>query len=63
MTECLKKSGRIATQCMDTQAQAQLFVELLNMYILFRDKGNTEVRGGEREEHGQVHTQTVIVFI
>lgn len=41
--ECLKKSGRIANQCMDVVVQVQLLVELLNVYILFSEKGNNEV--------------------
>ena len=44
MIECLKKGGRIANQCMDKVVQAQLLVDLLNIYILFKDKGNSEVR-------------------
>lgn len=42
--ECLKKSGRIANQCMDKVVQVQLLVELLNTYILFYEKGNEQVR-------------------
>jgi vacuolar protein sorting-associated protein 35 len=41
--ECLKKSGRIANQCMDGNVQAQLLVELLNVYILFHEKNNNEI--------------------
>ena len=42
--ECLKKSGRIASQCtMDAVVQVQLLVELLNTYMFFKEKGNTEV--------------------
>ena len=41
--ECLKKSGRIANQCMDSVVQVQLLVELLNTYILFSEKENPEV--------------------
>lgn len=41
--ECLKKSGRIANQCMDALVQVQLLVELLNTYILFSEKENAEV--------------------
>lgn len=44
MLECLKKAVRIANQCMDPSAQIQLFVELLNHYIYFYEKGNTQVR-------------------
>ncbi|XP_046737836.1 vacuolar protein sorting-associated protein 35 isoform X3 [Diprion similis] len=39
--DCLKKGIRIASQCMDTSVQVQLFVELLNHYIYFYEKGNT----------------------
>ncbi len=41
--ECLKKGGRIANQCIDKIVQAQLLVDLLNIYVLFKDKGNSEV--------------------
>ncbi|XP_034949457.1 vacuolar protein sorting-associated protein 35 isoform X1 [Chelonus insularis] len=41
--DCLKKGIRIANQCMDTSVQVQLYVELLNHYIYFYEKGNTSV--------------------
>lgn len=41
--ECLKKAVRIANQCMDPSTQIQLFVELLNHYIYFYEKGNSQV--------------------
>nr|CAD7394670.1 unnamed protein product [Timema cristinae] len=41
--ECLKKGVRIANQCMDPSVQVQLFVELLNHYIYFYEKGNDQV--------------------
>jgi vacuolar protein sorting-associated protein 35 len=41
--ECLKKSLRIANQCMDSSVQVQLFVEILNHYIYFYEKGNDQV--------------------
>ena len=44
MLECLKKSGRIASQCMDKMVQTQLLVELLNVYMLFYEKGDDQVR-------------------
>lgn len=42
--ECLKKGLRIATQCMDSSVQVQLFVELLNYYIYFFEKGNEQIK-------------------
>lgn len=42
--DCLRKGIRIASQCMDTSVQVQLYVELLNHYIYFYEKGNTMVR-------------------
>lgn len=42
--ECLKKSGRIANQCMDKMVLTQLLVELLNVYMLFYEKGDDQVR-------------------
>jgi len=41
--ECLKKGVRIANQCMDSMVQVQLFVELVNHYLYFMEKGNEEV--------------------
>ncbi|XP_045469525.1 vacuolar protein sorting-associated protein 35 isoform X2 [Harmonia axyridis] len=41
--DCLKKGLRIAKQCMDVSVQVQLFVELLNHYIYFFEKGNDQV--------------------
>lgn len=38
--ECLKKGCRIANQCMDSSVQIQLFIELLNHYIFFFERGN-----------------------
>ncbi|KAL1115285.1 hypothetical protein AAG570_007316 [Ranatra chinensis] len=38
--DCLKKGVRIAHQCMDPSVQTQLFVELLNHYVYFYEKGN-----------------------
>lgn len=42
--DCLRKGVRIASQSMDTSVQVQLYVELLNHYIYFYEKGNTTVR-------------------
>ena len=42
--ECLKKSLRIANQCMDPTVQVQLFVEILNRYLFYFEKGNDVVR-------------------
>ncbi|XP_011303901.1 vacuolar protein sorting-associated protein 35 isoform X1 [Fopius arisanus] len=41
--DCLKKGIRIASQCMDTSVQVQLYVELLNHYIYFYEKENSLV--------------------
>ncbi|XP_049788980.1 vacuolar protein sorting-associated protein 35 isoform X1 [Schistocerca nitens] len=41
--ECLKKGVRISSQCMDPLVQMQLFVELLNHYIYFYEKGCEQV--------------------
>lgn len=41
--ECLKKGLRIANQCMDACVQVQLFVEVLNHYVYFYEKGNSQV--------------------
>ncbi|KAL0276752.1 UNVERIFIED_CONTAM: hypothetical protein PYX00_004258 [Menopon gallinae] len=43
VVECLKKGVRIASQCMGVSVQVQLFVELLNHYIYFYEKGNDQV--------------------
>ncbi|XP_065675413.1 vacuolar protein sorting-associated protein 35 isoform X2 [Hydra vulgaris] len=41
--ECLKKSLRIANQCMDPTVQVQLFVEILNRYLYYYGRGNEAV--------------------
>ncbi|ESO10541.1 hypothetical protein HELRODRAFT_96873 [Helobdella robusta] len=43
VNECLKKAIRIATSCMDKTVQLQLFVEILNKYIYYYEKGCDEV--------------------
>ena len=37
--ECLKKALRIANQCMDSTLQVQLFVEILNRYLVYYESG------------------------
>ncbi|XP_055917939.1 vacuolar protein sorting-associated protein 35 [Eupeodes corollae] len=39
--ECLKKGARIASQCLDTGVQVQLYVELLNHYLFYFERGNS----------------------
>lgn len=39
--ECLKKGVRIASQCLDTGVQVQLYVELLNHYLFYFERGNS----------------------
>lgn len=39
--ECLKKGARIASQCLDVGVQVQLYVELLNHYLFYFERGNT----------------------
>lgn len=41
--DCLKKAIKIASHCMDTSVQVQLYIELLNHYLYFYEKGNTAV--------------------
>jgi vacuolar protein sorting-associated protein 35 len=43
VVECLNKGSRITNQCMDLGVKVQLFVELLNHYIYFFEKGNDQV--------------------
>ena len=42
--ECLKKALRIANQCMDSTLQVQLFVEILNRYLVYYESGCETVR-------------------
>ncbi|XP_052274611.1 vacuolar protein sorting-associated protein 35-like isoform X3 [Dreissena polymorpha] len=42
-SDCLKKGVKIANQCMDNSVQVQLFVELLNHYIYYYEKGNDQI--------------------
>lgn len=39
--ECLKKGVRIASQCLDTGVQVQIYVELLNHYLFYFERGNS----------------------
>lgn len=39
----LKKCIRIAKQCMEVSVQVQLFIELLNYYVYFYERGNVNV--------------------
>jgi len=41
--DCLKKGIKIASQCMDSGTKAQLFVELLNKYVYFYEKGHSGI--------------------
>ncbi len=41
--DCLKKGVKIASQCMDPGTKAQLYIELLNKYIFFAEKGHPGV--------------------
>lgn len=43
VADCLKKGLRIANHCMDTAVQVQLYVEILNFYVFFFEKGNEQV--------------------
>ena len=41
--ECLRKAGKVASECLDPGVQAQLIVELVNAYIHFFHQGNQNV--------------------
>ncbi|KAI8335437.1 vacuolar protein sorting-associated protein 35 [Chlamydoabsidia padenii] len=41
--ECLQKALKIADSCMDAVTNVELFVEILNQYIYYFDKGNEAV--------------------
>ncbi|KAG5678377.1 Vacuolar protein sorting-associated protein 35 [Polypedilum vanderplanki] len=41
--ECLKKGVRIASQCLDVNVQVQLYVELLNSYLYYFERGNSQI--------------------
>ena len=42
--ECLRKCLKIAVQCVDTNAQFELHVEILNYFILYYRAKNEQVR-------------------
>ena len=50
MTDCLKKGVKIASQCMDPGTRLQLFVELLNKYLYFHEKGVASITEGVLQE-------------
>lgn len=66
--DCLKKGARIASQCLDTGVQVQLYVELLNHYLFYFERGNSlitvamlnQVRA--HTEHNQCAALHSIVF-
>ena len=60
--ECLKKALRIANQCMDSAVQVQLFVEILNHYIYFYEKGNEQVREPTYATRNSAHQYRAWVF-
>ena len=39
VVECLRKALKIANQCMEAAAQAQLFIEVLNWYLYYYERG------------------------
>lgn len=41
--ECLQRSLRVADACMDVAVSVELFVEILNRYLYFFDRGNEKV--------------------
>nr|SVE71503.1 EOG090X00QE [Daphnia similis] len=41
--ECLRKAGKVATECLDPGVQAQLIVELVNVYVHFFHQGNHHI--------------------
>nr|SVE86578.1 EOG090X00QE [Daphnia similis] len=41
--ECLRKAGKVATECLDPGVQAQLIVELINVYVHFFHQGNQHI--------------------
>ncbi|CRL06873.1 CLUMA_CG019462, isoform A [Clunio marinus] len=41
--ECLKKGARIVQQCLDVNVQVQLYVELLNSYLYYFERGNSQI--------------------
>jgi len=41
--DCLKKGVKIASQCMDPGTKTQLYIELLNKYIFFAEKGHSGI--------------------
>ena len=43
VAECLRKALRTAGQCMDISAQVELYVEILNQYMVYYELGNEEV--------------------
>ncbi|KAL5022144.1 hypothetical protein ScPMuIL_001299 [Solemya velum] len=43
VSDCLKKGLKIANQCMDNSVQVQLFVEQLNHYIYYYEKGSDNI--------------------
>lgn len=56
--DCLKKGARIASQCLDTGVQVQLYVELLNHYLFYFERGNSLITVAMLN---QVSTSTTLI--
>jgi hypothetical protein len=41
--ECLKKGAKIASQAQDLGVRVQLYVELLNHYLFYFERGNKQI--------------------
>lgn len=60
--ECLKKGVRIASQCLDTGVQVQIYVELLNHYLFYFERGNSLITVAMLNQVSFLGLMNTIVF-
>lgn len=59
--ECLQKALKIADSCMDAATNVELFVEILNQYIYYFERGNDAVCKASKRK-GWTNWLTVDIF-
>lgn len=60
--ECLQKALKIADSCMDAVTNVELFVEILNQYIYYFDKGNEAVSRSSSSSRGRRRNRAHLLF-
>jgi hypothetical protein len=56
--ECLQRSLKIADTCMDAATNIRLFVEILNEYLFYFEKGNRQTNKHTQTQQANTNTHT-----